>query len=178
MQRTRITAPSVLTIAGFAFVTACFPAIPVGMVTGAIARGAPSPVYHVTLDSLRAGEPIRVWMAHGERAEFVPARFDSIRVAVLYFARNRDAMADSATLARVARLDVTRGTRKDPTRAFWMPVLWGTVGYFVGTLAACADTDDSLCGLAGITFGGLPGMIFGTWWGLRSVPRWVTVALP
>jgi hypothetical protein len=59
-----------------------------------------------------------------------------------------------------------------------MPVVWGSAGEILGILAACVSSANSLCGLAGILYGGVPGMVFGTWWGLRSVPRWVTVTQP
>ena len=81
------------------------------------------------------------------------------------------------SIARRARIDVTRGTRKDPTRAFWMPFVSDTAGDLTGILGACGPGSESLCGPAGITLGGIPGLVYGTWRGLRSAPRWVTVAI-
>lgn len=108
----------------------------------------------------------------------IPARFDDARAAMLHFTRTSDTRVDSAPLVGVARLDVTRGKRKNPTRAFWGPIVGGTAGFALGVLPACLRKGaGNLCGLAAIVLGSIPGTIIGTWWGLRDVPRWVNLPL-
>ena len=166
-----------LAISSCVFATGCMSSLPVAIIASVMVRRAATQTPIATLDSLRAGDSLRVWLVRNPPSRFVLVGFDSLRASVLFVAHAPAGQADTISLSGVTRLEVMRGRRRSATRAFWGPIAGEMIGTTAGVLAMCTlPSSGNLCGLAAEFFVGVPGTIVGAWWGLRPVPRWVTVA--
>ena len=177
----------VLICAALALTGGCYVGVPVGVVAAAVVNSRDLPPVHVTLDSLRDGDDVKVgrystpYASDRLRARFAGRRGDTLVL------RTRQRGVDTTValaLREIEALEVVRGSRPSTIRAAVAPTLIGTVGTLAGALAGAFVDQSRRSGnsdgaIVGALVGGLGGVVYGVIWGVRpAVPRWVPVSLP
>lgn len=171
---------AVLLLASVAATSGCVLALPVGGIAAASVGPAPRRP-PIAAESVAIGTLVRWQAEDASTGAREVARLKERRDAAWIVARG-DNGDTTLVLARTVGLEVSLSSHASRSRAFWHPFIWGTIGYFAGGLIGTAadrhpSRDLSEEQAYGLLYGGIGGIAFGTWYGLRRVPQWTGVQI-